>query len=565
MEQRDKTEIEQSETPEALYSAIEKYSAVSEDLSRESAYREALNALIRFRKVYSKLPEKPDHQENAAAGLQDVMDWCVRAIDIVDHMVDDMDRNVIEEFICKLTKLKGLPASGFPEFDKDVWKKAEDRAQRIVDKYQAGKKPPKGLSIYDYCWGRTKYLETARIISSLADVADRKAGRSNKRSHLLARNSIATDPSSKQIEEAYTEMSFYRAVEKIYRLMDPNYTTALDQLDERIIIVVKDWNKLNATNTGSLLDKYDELKGLKFQDRVVRLARAYSIDSIVDTALFGPNQGLAFGDETREILVDGIVETLDNISRKVKPSVEQETQNMIKLFISHSSKDQKLVEELTELVKNALHLSSSEIRCTTVDGYRLPGGAKTNEQLKREVCGTKAFIGLISFAATDSMYVLFELGARWGSDKHLLPLLAPGVSSDILKGPLSDLNALSCGNVSQLHQLVKDLAEILEIESEPPQAYQRYINGILAIPPSEEKNSSVDGDLEFEPSSGTYISKEDSIRYCHRCLHITTHHQRIPLKEQTNGWRCNVCNKFYPNPNYDRPTHGRNNLGPMAM
>ena len=157
---------------------------------------------------------------------------------------------------------------------------------------------------------------------------------------------------------------------------------------------------------------------------------------------------------------------------------------MIKLFISHSAKDEGLAEKLTELIKNALRLSSSEIRCTTIDGYRLPGGARTNEQLKREVRDSKAFIGLISDAATDSMYVLFELGARWGSNKHLLPLLAPGVLPDILKGPLSDFNALCCDNVSQLHQLVKDLAKTLEVQHETPDAYQRYIEGILDIIPS---------------------------------------------------------------------------------
>ncbi len=83
---------------------------------------------------------------------------------------------------------------------------------------------------------------------------------------------------------------------------------------------------------------------------------------------------------------------------------------MIKLFISHSSTDKELAEKLTELVKNALRLSSDEIRCTTIDGFRLPGGAKTNEQIKCEVRESIAFIGLISTAAADSMYVLFELG-----------------------------------------------------------------------------------------------------------------------------------------------------------
>ena len=35
--------------------------------------------------------------------------------------------------------------------------------------------------------------------------------------------------------------------------------------------------------------------------------------------------------------------------------------------------------------------------------------------------------------------------------------------------------------------MVKDLAKILEIQPETPDAYQRYIDGILAIPPSVDQ------------------------------------------------------------------------------
>lgn len=239
MEQVDTKEIEQSRTPEALYRAIEKYSAVPEGLSRGETYRESRNALIRFRKVYSKLPALPDHQDNTIAGLQEVMDWYVRAIDIVDHMVDYLDRNIIEGFIRNLKKLRGLPASGFPKIDKNVWKKAEDIAQKICDKYQAGKKRPRGLGTIDYSYKRTKFLDAASIISSLANVANRKAGKSNDRSYPPALNSIAVEPWSKQIDDAYTEMYFYRSVEKIYRLMDSDYTTALAKLEKVFSLCLK--------------------------------------------------------------------------------------------------------------------------------------------------------------------------------------------------------------------------------------------------------------------------------------------------------------------------------------
>ncbi len=318
MDQVDTTEIEKSGTPESLYSGIEKCSAASENLSRESAYRESLNALIRFRKVYSKLPVLPDHQEKAVAGLQVVMDWCVRAIDTVDHMVDDMDRNVIEGFICKLNKLKGLPALGFPKINEDVWKKAEDRAQRIVDKYQAGKKPSKRLSIGTFCFRLTKFSKVESIISKLAEVANRRIKGPDKQGHLVGGKWIPVTPLDIDMDHAHTEMDFARAIESIYRLMDSNYTTALAKLEESIFIAFEEWNKLNDTDTGNLLDKYDELKGLKFQDRIVSLARAYSIYSIVDTALFGSKHDLAFGGETRETLVDGLVETLHKISREIK-------------------------------------------------------------------------------------------------------------------------------------------------------------------------------------------------------------------------------------------------------
>jgi len=318
------TELKNCSAPEQLYTVIEKYlsqakgaSLGSQDL--EVTYREARNAVIRFRKLYKGLPTLPAYNNNITAGLQEIMEWCIASIDVVDHMIDDMDRKVIDSFILNLNKLKGLPASGFPKIHKDIWKKAENRAQRICDKYQTGeKKRPRGLDALNYCSKRTRFIDSASIISSLADVADRKAGRPDRWSHLLGNSSLASDTLSKRIEEAHTEMYFYRAVEKIYRLMDSDYNAALAKLEETIFLVFEEWNKLNATDTGDLLDKYDELKGLKLQDRVHRLARAYSIDSIVDTALFGTNLDLAFGGEARDTLVDGVIETLYNISSTIK-------------------------------------------------------------------------------------------------------------------------------------------------------------------------------------------------------------------------------------------------------
>ena len=87
------------------------------------------------------------------------------------------------------------------------------------------------------------------------------------------------------------------------------------------------------------------------------------------------------------------------------------------LFISHSSKDLEVVRALIYLFRSALAISPEEIRCTSLEGYRLPAGASVDEKLRQEVHEAKVFIGLISYNSLQSIYVVFELGARWGAGK----------------------------------------------------------------------------------------------------------------------------------------------------
>ena len=157
---------------------------------------------------------------------------------------------------------------------------------------------------------------------------------------------------------------------------------------------------------------------------------------------------------------------------------------MIRVFISHSSFDATVVVGLVDLLRAALPLPSADIRCTTVDGYRLPVGADTDDHLRREIVSVPVFIGLVSSSSIESAYVLFELGARWGTQQPLFPLLAPGTPASRLQGPLRGLNALSCSSASQLHQLVAEIGRALNLAPEPPSAYQRHIDAIIAMAPT---------------------------------------------------------------------------------
>jgi DNA-binding MarR family transcriptional regulator len=152
----------------------------------------------------------------------------------------------------------------------------------------------------------------------------------------------------------------------------------------------------------------------------------------------------------------------------------------VNVFISHSAKDEKLAGALVELLRSALNIPANSIRCTSINGYRLPAGAPTDEQVRREVHESKAFIGLITPSSMASAYVMFELGARWGAGLHLVPLLGAGADASYLRGPLSALNALNCGDAAQVHQLIDDLAGLLGIsEPTPTAAYQVYVDKLI--------------------------------------------------------------------------------------
>ena len=161
----------------------------------------------------------------------------------------------------------------------------------------------------------------------------------------------------------------------------------------------------------------------------------------------------------------------------------------MRVFISHSSLDKEVTAILINLLRQALNLGSGDIRCTSVDGFRLPAGVSTNEALRQEVYEAGIVIGLITPNSMGSAYVLFELGARWGAEKAMIPLLASGIKPEHLEGPLRDINALDCSNESQVHQFLKEAAGHLDIE---PDSAPSYINTVKTLVEAASKDLAIE-------------------------------------------------------------------------
>jgi hypothetical protein len=182
------------------------------------------------------------------------------------------------------------------------------------------------------------------------------------------------------------------------------------------------------------------------------------------------------------------------------------------VFISHASEDAKLAGRLAHLISIAL--PGATILCTSVDGYRLPAGSNVDDQLRKEVHDSMAFIGIVSRASLRSMYVLFELGARWGAGKSLIPLVAHGVPTSMVGAPLSALNALRADSTGQLQQLVSDLAIQLGITPQNPAVFDRALQDVAHLQPGHAPQPETVPDVSVMPPPAT---RELKVR-----LHSTT-------------------------------------------
>jgi hypothetical protein len=173
----------------------------------------------------------------------------------------------------------------------------------------------------------------------------------------------------------------------------------------------------------------------------------------------------------------------------------------MEVFISHSSGDASIALAVIDLLRTALNIPAEQIRCTSVDGYRLPAAASVDDQLRSEILEATSFIGLITRASLRSTYVLFELGARWGMKRHLAPVLAAGITPSELHAPLTSISAVSCENQAQVFQLVGDIGDSLGRQAGNPASYQRHVERLIEVSQSAVRDSSetVPGSLA-EPS-----------------------------------------------------------------
>lgn len=215
----------------------------------------------------------------------------------------------------------------------------------------------------------------------------------------------------------------------------------------------------------------------EYDDFVNVLIQKGELNWYADQSFLYPDQLVHLGtDVTREYIKTGYGAKKTTSSENIINSSSADFK--IEVFISHSSKDKVIAAKIAELIKSAFNLQATKIRCTSVPGYKLPGGKRTLETLREEVEKSKVLLAIVTENSIASSYVLFELGARWVLKKPTIPLLASSTGASLLPTPLSDINALSLLDADDLFQLIDDLADELKLTPERPPVYSHLVKAI---------------------------------------------------------------------------------------
>lgn len=152
-----------------------------------------------------------------------------------------------------------------------------------------------------------------------------------------------------------------------------------------------------------------------------------------------------------------------------------------RIFVSHSSKDIEIVRRILDLIEAALLVEPGDIRCTSLPGYKLSGGDRTSDRVRAEIDQAAVLLAIITRKSFASAWVLFEMGARWGLGKRILPLLGPGIEASVLHGPVQDLNAFSCSVKADLEQMLGDLARFLALDLRSRGHYEKALQSVLEL------------------------------------------------------------------------------------
>ncbi|CAM3797670.1 toll/interleukin-1 receptor domain-containing protein [Flavobacterium gelidilacus] len=165
-----------------------------------------------------------------------------------------------------------------------------------------------------------------------------------------------------------------------------------------------------------------------------------------------------------------VIKSIMNYIEEFKDDVEEEieiNQNpdslISKVFISHSSLDKNIVEELIDILET-IGLNSTQIFCSSFEGYGINFGEDFLDRIKEELNSEVLVLFLLSNNFYSSPISLCEMGATWMKTNQHIPILIPPMDFKDIKGVIPLTQGFKINNPQSLSHFKSQIEEIFNLQ-----------------------------------------------------------------------------------------------------
>ena len=236
---------------------------------------------------------------------------------------------------------------------------------------------------------------------------------------------------------------------------------------------------------------------------------------------------------------------------------------MPRILVSHKETDQLIAKCSVDSIVESLEVSPEDIVCSSVPGHALRFGTTIESQLKSGIRDGQVLFALLTQDSIKSSWVLYELGAAWGLDRLIIPILGPGIGYKELPGSLAQYPCISIDEPdvrvrSRIEEALGQVAVTLAVQRKKGgrqiNAVQNLITALFEwkpafshVPPNQ-KLFPEGYEIHQTESGGTILrSLDEPYKYlCPTCY--TKEKQTILLQgsyDRSVHFLCNSCKSTY--------------------
>ena len=182
------------------------------------------------------------------------------------------------------------------------------------------------------------------------------------------------------------------------------------------------------------------------------------------------------------LTIRGYVEELEEqqIIESQQSNTADTTNTTQKIFISHSSKDKNVVEEIIEILET-IGVESNRIFCSSFEGYGIEYGENFLERLKEELDANVLVIFILSENFYKSPICLCEMGATWIKTNIHIPIIIPPFEFKMVEGVIPLTHGFKPTNKLALNQFKIQVENLFTIQNKiDSSVWERKRNRIVS-------------------------------------------------------------------------------------